>query len=314
MRNHSACERRAVAGAVFLLCAISCLVSLVAVSRVAIADEAQDRKQCSEAYDRTQALRREKKLQAAHDEAVACTRNVCAEFIRSDCVGWLKAIDASQPSVVVVATGSKGDESRAVRVVLDGKPWLDALDGTSKPIDPGEHTIHFETDGAQAKDQTVEIHEGEKDRKLTVTFDTAIAPVAPPRPEAGGPASVSPGNEASPSPAPWIIGGVGLASLLVGAITGGVVVHDHAVVTSPLHCDPTTKACDAAGASAARSGRVLGPLTTVTLIVGGVGVGVGVVWLIARPHSKQGAHTTAQVRTGPMVTSSGGAWAFEGTW
>ena len=138
---------------------------------------------CSAAYDQAQELRLAGKLSAAHEQALICVRDACAEFIRTDCAKWLGEIESSQPTVVFDVRDSAGQETSAVRVSLDGKPWLDKLDGSAKAIDPGEHTLHLEMDGAPAVDQTVQIREGQKNHELTATFSktapASVVSVAP---------------------------------------------------------------------------------------------------------------------------------------
>src|SRR5262249_30748967 len=109
------------------------LLLLTAIAPIAHADEKQA---CGQAYDQTQALRRNGKLQAAREQALTCSRDVCAAFIRADCGNWLTAIDASQPTVVFEIRDAQGRETTAVHISLDGARWLNGLDGQAKPIDP----------------------------------------------------------------------------------------------------------------------------------------------------------------------------------
>ena len=227
---------------------------------------------------------------------------------------------------------------RAVQVALDGIPWLDTLYGAAKPIEPGHHTLHYVIDGDASIDDTVEIHEGEKNRKLIVSFDKASSDKAAPEKastekpgteESGtqkaarderpmvpkkGPSSMPPETRASSrSPAPWIIGGIGVGALIVGAITGGLVLHDKSVAEAEC---PNNK-CDADRFSKVSQGKALGPVTTVALVVGGLGVGVGAIWLIARPSApNSGAPPVppaVALSMGPVVNMSGAAWRFEGS-
>ncbi len=298
MRSPSAFEKRLLAAATML--------AVLGLSHAALADE---KAECSSAYDQAQTLRHEGKLQAARQQAASCTRDACAEFIRTDCAKWLGEIEQSQPTVVFEVHDAHGRETRAVQVALDGKPWLEKVDGGAKLIDPGQHTLHYVIEGQAPIDETVEIREGEKNRKLTASFEKASAgpgPIAPTKPSTSAPLE-SPAS--SRSPAPWIIGGVGLASLVVGAITGGLVLHDKSVVDKEC----AGKACSADGFAAAKNGRTLGPVTTVALVVGGVGVGVGTIWLIARPSVKHDAPPRAALSMGPTVGTTGATWRLEGS-
>jgi len=274
-------------------------LALVGLNQVAFADV---KKECSDAYDQAQTLRHDGKLQAARQQALACTHDTCAEFIRTDCVKWVGEIEQSQPTVVFEVHDAHGHETRAVHVSLDGKPWLDELDGAAKQIDPGQHTIHYAMEGQSPIDDTVQIREGEKNRKFTASFEKASA--APPTSDPIGLSAPS------PSPAPWIIGGVGVAALVVGAITGSIVLHDKAVAKKECPND----ICNADGFSKVSQGRALGPVTTVALVVGGVGVGVGTIWLIARPSAKSQAPPRAALSMGAAINTTGAAWRLEGSW
>ena len=290
---------------------------------------ADDKLACSRAYDQTQALRRQGRLLAAREQAAFCTRDACADFIRTDCAKWLGEITASQPTVVFEARDGAGKETSDVRVDLDGKPWIAALDGKAKPVDPGPHVFHYVRSSGESVDDTVQIREGEKNRKLTAPFKIAAAPAIPlpvPPPPVAPPAADVTAVPASPpaavvdapperSVAPWIIGGVGLAAVVTGAILGGIVVADHATTQDPTQCSPTTLKCTPAGLSAANQGRTLGPVSTVMLVAGGVGVAVGAVWLIVRSRATTTAPgATAGVAMGPVMTPGGAGFRIGGSW
>ena len=270
-----------------------------------VAAQADEKQACSTAYEQTQTLRKEGKLSSAREQALVCMRDVCAEFIRTDCAIWFAEIASSQPTVVFDVRDAAGRETSAVRVSLDGKPWLENLDGSARTIDPGQHLIHLEMEGAPGLDQTVQIREGEKNRKLRAAFQMAPPPPAGvvPRPDAGAPETRS--------IAPWILGGVGVAGLAVGGILGAVVLDQKAITDE--HCDAATQTCDATGITAANTGRTLGPISTVGLIVGGVGVGVSAVWLLTRAPATSEAGA-ATVGMGPVMTASGAGWRLQGSW
>jgi hypothetical protein len=100
---------------------------------------------------------------------------------------------------------------------------------------------------------------------------------------------------------------------VVGGVLGGLVLHDQSVTKSD-DCNATTHTCNSStGLSAASQGRTLGPATTVALVVGGVGVATGVVWLLARPSAKPSA-TTGSLGLGASWTGNGGAWRLQGSW
>jgi hypothetical protein len=260
--------------------------------------QADDKQACSAAYDQTQSLRTAGKLSGARQQAVACMRDVCADFIRTDCAKWLGEIDASQPTVVFEVRDANGKDTAAVRVSLDGKPWLEKLGVTAAPIDPGDHVVRYEIEGAPAHEESLRIREGDKNRKLTFSFQSPNA--APTE----GPA---PAPEPKRSVAPWVVGGVGVAGFIVGGIFGGLTLAAKSTVNGG--CSDTTKTCSQSAHSAAENGKTFGPVTTVGLVVGGVGVVTSIVLFATRKPAASG--TT--VGMGPVVTAGGGSWRVEGS-
>jgi hypothetical protein len=275
---------------------------------------ADDKTECSASYDQTQSLRHDGKLQAARQQAVSCAREACAEFIRTDCAKWLGEIDSSQPTVVFEVHDAQAHDVRSVQVSLDGKPWLDKVDGGAKAIDPGQHKLHYVIDGQPPIDDTVEIREGEKNRKLTASFQDPRASDRQMLPEKTTPPETPPPDAApSRSIGPWVVGGIGVAGLAVFAITGGIALSD---LKTPTGCTASgaahtcANAADTAKANRASSqGKTLGTVSTVALAAGAVGVVTSIVWLVARPHGKA---TSARLSFGQGPGDAG--LGVEGKW
>ncbi len=57
-----------------------------------------------------------------------------------------------------------------VRILIDGQLATERLDGNPIAIDPGDHTVRFEANGARPVDERILLRQGEKNRILTVTF------------------------------------------------------------------------------------------------------------------------------------------------
>jgi len=284
------------------------LAASLAMPSVARADEKQA---CSAAYDSTQALRAAGKLSTARQQAAACTRDACAEFIRTDCARWLGELDASQPTVVLRVRDFGGHETGAVRVDLDGAPWLASLDGKAKPVDPGPHTLRYVLADGSSHEDAVQIREGEKNRALDASFTRAAPDPARLPPLAAPPAAEPPRR----SLGPWIVGGVGIVGLAAAGVLGGLLLHDKALTGNPAVCDGmlAKPMCTSAGVLAEQQGSALGPATTVSLVVGSVGVAAAAVWLIVRGPASAPVPVSA-VGMGPALTVDGGRWTFRGSW
>ena len=137
---------------------------------------AEEKKACSQAAEKAQRLRNDGKLRDAREQLVVCARNVCPAIVRKDCEPWLSDVENRLPSVVIVAKDGKGKDVVDVRVVIDGQPVADHLDGKAVPVDPGVHSFHYEHAGSPAVDDKLVIREGERDRVVEVTFvDPAAA-------------------------------------------------------------------------------------------------------------------------------------------
>jgi hypothetical protein len=165
---------------------------------------------CIQSYEQTQTLRRAGKLHDARAEAAKCASDTCPVVLAKDCTKWLSEIDQSIPTVVFDVKSATGEELTNVRVVADGKVLAEKLDGKSITLDIGPHAFRFEpTDGKglPAEQKTV-IHEGDKNRKISVTLAA---------PQSTGPTPAAKPERPVPI-ATWVFGGVAVASLGVGTV------------------------------------------------------------------------------------------------
>jgi hypothetical protein len=262
-------------------CALAAL--LVAASASSVGHAANDAAACRSAYEQTQTLRKEGKLAGAHAQAEQCML-ACRAGIRDDCVTWLAAIEASQPTVVFEVRGPGGQDTTAVRVLLDGIAVKDRLDGRALPVDPGDHALRFELEGAAPVVERVTIREGEKNRKITVSFakDTPAEPIKPPA--------------TSVPVLTWIFGGVGLAAMAAGGALWGVGRGNVAGLRDS--CAPH---CSQAQVDRARVELNAGDVA----FFSGLGLAaVGAVLLVAAPRAAAPATASAPVTISLQPTSA----------
>lgn len=130
--------------------ALAASLGILAASAAARADVKQE---CVAAYEKTQTLRDQGKLLDARKQAVVCSAPACPSQAIKDCVQWLAAIDASLPTVVLMALDPAGAETLDVRVTVDGQALAAKLDGKAVALDPGQHVLRFEMAGAEAVEQ-----------------------------------------------------------------------------------------------------------------------------------------------------------------
>jgi hypothetical protein len=208
------------------------LLGFVTIGANARADPKQE---CADAYEKTQSFRDGGQLIEARKQAVACSAPTCSVYMTKDCLQWVTEIDALLPTVVFTATDTAGASTLAVRIAVDGQALITQLDGTPVRLDPGEHVVRFEIDGADAIEQKVTIQASEKNRTLTASFKKSPPPPppaplpAPPPSPSPPPILTSPKSDASQEPAAdgasvpvwaWVSGGAGLVSLGVSTVFG----------------------------------------------------------------------------------------------
>ena len=194
-------------------CVLAALtVSLSTSERAARAD---DKQACLQAFDEGQQLRIDGKLQAARDRLLFCSSERCPPLVRQDCTQWTSEVMRAMPTVVFGARDAGGSDVLTVRVLVDGVQVADHLDGRPVPIDPGLHTVRFESPPIQPLEQQVLIRAGEKERPVAVVFP---APGARPPPTSGSTTAASATDSGvvktpGPSPLAWVFGGLGVAAL-----------------------------------------------------------------------------------------------------
>jgi hypothetical protein len=204
-----------------LIIATVCSALVVALP---VAGAPRTRQECFAAYEQVQTLMKRSRLLEAREASSACLSDSCPTSLRADCGQWLKDIDARMPSIVVECRRPNGEMVRdETRVLLDGAPWKERLDGTAAEVDPGDHTLRIERGSAPAYETRIVVHEGQKAQRVAITLpEAAGAPEA--RDSASGSSAISspPKAEAMPTSV-WILGGAAVLTLggfAVFAVTG----------------------------------------------------------------------------------------------
>ncbi|UQA56920.1 hypothetical protein [Polyangium aurulentum] len=246
----------------------------------------ETKRACIDASEQGQELRDHGKLLEARERFRACSAAACPQIVRKDCAGWLVDVEERIPTVVLGARDPDGRDLAAVRVVVDGAPLVDALDGQAIPLDPGVHSVRFEWTGGAPVDLRVVLREGEKRRALDAQF--LRAPVAAP---------------SRPVPiAPIVLGGVALAA---GAAFTGLALSaksdfDHLQATCAPHCAP-------AEVDPVRAKLVA---ANVSLGVSIAALGVGAVLLAVRPGAPGRVAFGVSPTAGGAMGFVGGSFSF----
>jgi hypothetical protein len=234
----------------------------------------------------------------------------------------LGALRPRIPKVTIVVTGP-GAGAPNLAVALDGKAVKNAVLGVEMPIDPGNHVL---TTGAGGERREASFSIAEQEHKkveieaLAVTDEAA--PVAPPP---APPRRDSPSRDVAPAqpaaswqkPAAFVLGGVGVAGLATGIVTGLMAASEHA--SAEKEC--TNRVCTegTAGAEALESFRTLRTVSTIGYVVGGVGLAGGAVLFLLAPSTppataasrrRAGVARSPELRVWVGVQSAGLQGAF----
>mgnify|MGYP003778339853 CR=1 FL=1 len=167
--------------------------------------------------------------------------------------------------------------------------------GVPVPMDPGKRELRIEAPGRRSRTLTIELAEKES-RELEV---------GPGEPTAAGESVAADTAPQGSSRATWgwVIGGVGLAGLVAGSVTGFMVLDKKKTVDA--NCD-SNKLCTPAGTDAADSGKALAPWTTAGLLAGVAGVGLGA-YLILSSDTASGRQ--AVLRASPVAGGAQLNWS-----
>lgn len=195
-------------------------------------------------------------------------------------------------------------------VTVDDRP---AEIGPAIALDPGAHLAVTRAPDGTTTERRFTVDKAQE-TTLTLEVRTAPAPRKPPLP----PPTATPSPPSSGARiGAFIAGGVGLAGLVAGGVTGGLMLSKKDVVdASCKDGGEGVKLCDAAGVEAGNSAKLLGTVATIGLAVGAAGVGLSVVLFAVAPkrpapgETKGGALEVRLSSAGPAGTMVGVRGSF----
>jgi hypothetical protein len=280
---------------------LAALLAVVAAPTIAVA-EAPTKQECAAANEAAQDLRRAGKLRGARARLAMCTAASCPGPIREDCAQRLKEVEAALPSVIFEAKNAAGHDLSDVHVTVDGAALLDKLDGTPVVLDPGEHHLSFEAEGLATTEDTVVLREGERNRRVRITFPPLASSATK---EA---AAVAPAPEQSHLQRDLGIslGAAGIAGVIVGAVFGVVAksTYDNALQSE---CGGDPNHCSSQGAQDGRTAHSQATVSTAAFIGGGALLAGGATLYFTAPKS-------GDLSVAPTVGTGGAGLAFRGRW
>ena len=214
----------------------------------------------------------------------------------------LKSLELLVPRLTLVLGPSA---SADVVVRRDGEIVPDLSLGTALPVDPGQHVITTEIPGEPPHEQRISLAPGES-KTLRLEAGGPSASGASSGVSTASPSSSARASEAAASTrramriGAFTAGAVGLAGIAAGVVTGVLAIRE--LPTVDTHCPHQNiiDDCDDIGAAAYRRLRALSTASTVSFVVGGVGLGASVVLFLAAPPAPA---SPAPASTTPPRTS-----------
>ena len=206
-----------------------------------------------------------------------------------------------------------------VTVTRDGTAMSKAEWGVAIPVDVGTHSVEAKAEGAKPFTTSVNIT---KDGESTIVEipkledEPAPAPPPPPPPLAAQPIASPPvdadkGNGSGQRTLGLIVGGVGVAGVALGAVTGLMAI-GKSNEAKDAGCNNDGACPVAAAVDSADSARTLATVSTIGFIAGGVGVAAGAVLFFTAP-AKKSAPTTGGIRVVPNAGPGAGGFTVLGS-
>ena len=221
----------------------------------------------------------------------------------------LAKIKPTVPTLTLVLPASAPAGSTVTR---NGETLGNAALGLPLPVDPGGYEIVTRAPGVSERRANVTLELGDAKRLDLEMGAPLSAPSAQPEPLPPVPPAAVQGEQKAPAEPPrepstgsgrrtaaYVAGGIGIAGIAVGSVTGILVLGKKQTVSD--NC--LDHDCNATGYAAATSGQSLGLVSTIGFGVGIAGLVVGGVLLLT------GSEPTPSARAWqPVLTASDGTY------
>lgn len=217
-----------------------------------------------------------------------------------------------QLSRLTIRLAPRANEQR-LEIRRNGEPVAGAAIGSAMPVDPGDHIIEASGPAKRAFRATVRVGTA-GDQQSVVIPELQDEPAAAAVPASSGlspdatPAADVPPTGSTLRTIGWISGGVGVASLGVGALFGLRAISK--ADESRARC-PQSRCSDPAGITLNDEAGSAATLSTVFVAVGLVAAGIGTYLILASPSANR-AGTSAGVTFRAAVVP--GSVALQGAW
>lgn len=164
-------------------------------------------------------------------------------------------------------------------VTLDGNVVPPAALGAPQPVDPGEHRVVVTWPDGSTDEYVEQLAAGTR-RQVVVRLRTG-------KDEGTGGAGPGPGGDTGGDGdtmriSAYVVGAVGIALVVTGAITGGAAIGTKSGIED--NCDGTV--CNQEGKDAADTTQALGDASTATFIIGGAALAAATVLYLLAPDGE----------------------------
>jgi len=231
------------------------------------------------------------------------------------------ALEPKLPKLVVDVVAPPA----ALEVKRDGIAVGSASWGSPIPVDPGSHKITATAPGKGTWETTIAASEG-KVAHVSIPRDLPAAPVAAapvavigPQPEATAvppptppvsdfPAPVVEQNGSAQRTIGWVVAGVGVVGVGLGAGFGLSSIGKRNEARS--HC--VVDQCDADGVGLRDDAIRNGNIATIASIAGGAAIAGGLILVLTAPKTSESRERAGKLRAVPNVGLNGGGFTLQG--
>ena len=211
-----------------------------------------------------------------------------------------------QLSIVLSADAPKNTIVKRDGVLLEGVSL-----GMALPVDPGEHVLVTQVPGGPKRTELVSIEEGQtKEVELQVELPAPKASKPALGLSASSSGATDTGSASNSRTWGYIAGGIGLAGVATGAVTGLMSMNKKQTVDE--NCEGSF--CNQEGLSAADDGKLLGNISTVGFGVGLVGLTTGTILLLSSPSAEPSESGKVKWQPTAIAGSRGGFAGIQGSW
>lgn len=231
-----------------------------------------------------------------------------------------------KPTVPSLSLQLPANAPAGTSVTRNGVLLQGAALGLPLPVDPGDYVVVTRTPGGAEHQVTISVALGDAKRvALEVSAESSAAPTAAaaqaptaaalPLGSAANSAPETPTDQQRSKAPAYVAGGIGIAGIVVGSVTGLLVFGKKSTVSREC----AGHVCSDAGVSAANSGKSLAIVSDIGFGVGIAGLATATILLLTARHDEPVAGAAAPSRSARweplLVRAPGGGWAgLKHTW